>query len=75
MNINKEWGFVVKETHKLKCTNIFAKEILFLMQCYLSKICLCKNENEGRCFQKIYVSLAKKYRRILNKSVDCVWTK
>jgi hypothetical protein len=36
--LKKEWDFIIKETHEVDKENRIKREVLFVMQCELSKL-------------------------------------
>ncbi len=59
MNIDREWNFIVAETHREKPNNInkLKREVLFVLQILLSKIQATTSEQESNYLSKNYFVL------------------
>lgn len=63
INLEKEWDFVIYETHKEKpnTNNLIKRELLFLIQILLSMISEPRKDIESVFLKNIYLKSKRKY--------------
>ncbi|MCM8760090.1 MAG: hypothetical protein NC906_10030 [Candidatus Omnitrophica bacterium] len=61
MNTEKEWEFVIRETHKKRGSGKIRREVLFVLQILLSQIDSVKQDKEKDLLIEIYQRTKRYY--------------